>query len=358
VVQAVLADSAFRVMSARMVQQAVDASPLTPDHHADYSAYLLSNPNSLIYYSLKYKAFLEDLLGCTSAYWLAREDGRITGVLPTMRYAGRYGDVLNSLPYYGSNGGILASTSAAEAALVRTYDEFSRSPGVAAATWVSNPFALTANAPAHDLIDERIAQFTPLVDDAERLLQQIDGSARRNVNKARSEGVSVRVDNRAFEFLEQSHHEGMAVIGGLAKTPEFFRKLPRHFCADKDYRVYVAERAGRPCAALLLLYFNRTIEYYVPTTIEAERNSQPMALILYQAMLDGAAAGYTRWNWGATWPNQIGVWRFKHKWGAIDSQYKYYVKLNRPDLLQRTRSELLNSYPGFYVVPFSALAAA
>lgn len=346
------------MMQAHPGQQVVDVSPLTSESNAEYSAYLLSNPNSLIYYSLAYKTFLEDLLACTSAYWLTREEGRITGVLPTMRYAGRYGDVVNSLPFYGSNGGILASTPAAEAALIRTFDEFVQRPGVAAATWVSNPFALTAGAPSHDLIDDRIAQFTPLVSDPERLFQCIDGSARRNVNKARSEGVSVRVDNGAFDFLEQAHREGMAAIGGLAKTSDFFRNLPRHFCADKDYRIYLAERAGRPCAALLLLYFNRTIEYYVPTTIEAERNSQPMALILYQAMLDGAAAGYTRWNWGATWPNQTGVWRFKHKWGAIDSRYRYYVKLNRPDMLQRTRSELLNSYPGFYVVPFSALAAA
>jgi lipid II:glycine glycyltransferase (peptidoglycan interpeptide bridge formation enzyme) len=112
---------------------------------------------------------------------------------------------------------------------------------------------------------------------------------------------------------------------------------------------------GQPVAALLLLYFNRTVEYYVPATLEAERVHQPTSLILFQAMQDAARAGYTRWNWGGTWLNQDGVSRFKRKWGAQDSRYRYYIKLNAAEILKRSRSELLDAYPGFYVVPFDKL---
>lgn len=328
----------------------------------DYDEFLSELDESLLYYSSAYRGFLQDLLGCEDRYWVAREDGRIAGILPVMESDGPFGRVLNSLPYYGSNGGVLAKTPTAAQALWRQFDVMASAEGVAAATLVCNPLLPDEPPPVRcDLVDERIGQFTALPGDGDlgqAVFAAIDGSTRRNVRKAQKSGIVVEVDNAAVDFLETVHRQNMSEIGGRAKSPRFFDTFPRHFQAERDYRIYVAKLDGEPVAALLLFYFNKTVEYFTPVTVNVHRNSQPMALIVYRAMIDAAAQGFSRWNWGGTWLSQDGVYRFKRKWGAEDLRYRYFIRVNDRTLLSRARNELLDAYPDVYVVPFDQLRAA
>ncbi len=340
----------------------VHIEPLADGVTPDYDAFLEEQDESLLYYSSSYRAFLMDLLGCDCQYWVAREEGCVTGILPIMEVDGPFGRVINSLPYYGSNGGVLANSKPAAEALWRQFDASAAADGVVAATVVGNPLRSDEPPPVpFDLVDERIGQFTPLTagdDLGAAVFETIDGSTRRNVRKAQKSGVVVDVDCTAIDFLEAVHRQNMADIGGKAKSPRFFSTFPRHFEPDRDFRIYVARIDGEPVAALLLFYFNRTVEYFTPVTVGVHRNSQPMALIVYQAMMDAAGRGYARWNWGGTWLTQDGVYRFKRKWGAEDRRYRYFIKVNDKSLLSRGREELLNAYPDVYVVPFDQLRAA
>lgn len=337
-------------------------SVLGSNDQGAYEAFLLGINDSLLYYSLQYKSFLQDLLSCEAQYWLAWDRESLVGVLPVMWRDGPYGRVLNSLPYYGSNGGVLATNPDATFALTEKYNELASASGVAAATWVCHPLHGVDAVPVHTLVDDRIGQFTSLnwghgdVESAMRAA--VDGSARRNIRKAETSGVTVRIANDRLDFIRDVHWENMAEIGGKAKTAEFFGKIPRYFLADKDYRVYVAERNGTLISGLLLFYFNRTVEYFTPVTVSSERESQPMALILAQAMVDAARARFLRWNWGGTWLTQNGVLRFKRKWGAEDQTYRYFIRVNAHDLLSHTKSELLRAYPDFFVVPFGNLVTS
>jgi hypothetical protein len=105
-------------------------------------------------------AGLTDARNDTIASFDAR--GNINGVLPVLSKDGPLGRVVNSLPYYGSHGGPLASTPAVESVLVEAYNELARSDAVAAATMVGNPLA--ASPPCRDVVhtltDHRIGQFT------------------------------------------------------------------------------------------------------------------------------------------------------------------------------------------------------
>jgi hypothetical protein len=318
--------------------------------------------DSLLYYSLAYKSFLQDLLGCEAEYWIVRDGDRVTGVLPLMWREGPFGRVINSLPYYGSHGGAVATTPEAACALTEKYNELTSAPDVLASTWICHPLRHSELRPRHSFVDERIGQFTSLEwassDVESGMRAAIDGSARRNIRKAENSGVSVRQANDELDFIHRVHVENMAEIEGKAKSKEFFGKIPRHFKAGKDYRIYIAERRGRFIAGLLLFYFNRTVEYFTPVTISHERENQPMALILSTAMMDAAKAGYHQWNWGGTWLTQEGVWRFKRKWGASEHRYNYFVQLNALKILDQTMSNLLQSYPDFFVVPFAHLRNA
>jgi hypothetical protein len=334
-------------------------SRLAPTDEPDYTAFLTARPEALLYYGLPYRDFLADLLQCSPVYWIARRQGQITGVLPMMERDGPWGRVINSLPFFGSHGGVLAADDQSSQALYDRYAESVAAPGVVAATWIDHPHpAPEAAAPPHTLVDERIGQMTPLTPDEGAMLALIDSSARRNIKRALAAGVTVEIDNSQIAFLEEVHRSNMLDIGGNPKTPAFFQAFPRHFKAGAEFRIYVARQAGEAVAALLLFYFGRTVEYFTPVTLAVARSDQPMAAILHQAMLDAAREGYAQWNWGGTWLTQEGVWRFKKKWGAQEKPYRYYIKLNDRSLLKRTPAELSAAYPGFYVVPFDQLERA
>ncbi len=324
-----------------------------------YERFLLQRPHSLLYASLKYRHFLKALLGCADEYLLAINDNRIEGILPLMKINAAGKVVYNSLPFYGSNGGVIADSPSAKQALVQAYNERIAHPDVAAATIVPNPFEPAVEGFRQTHEDVRIAQWTELrVSDAEMesFLARIDSSARRNVRKAIAEGVTVRKDASQLPSLRDMHCRNLAAIGGRSKSDAFFELVPKHFEAGRDWDLYVAERAGQMIAGLLVFYYGRTVEYFTPALEESFREVQALPLVIAQAVGDAAEQGYTRWNWGATWESQTGVYRFKRKWAAQEKCYTYSTYVADAGLLSQTPAELLAKYPNFYVVPFSALA--
>ena len=273
---------------------------------------------------------------------------------------GPWGTVLNSLPFFGSYGGVLSDDENAKAALWAVYREATECNGVAASTIISNPLDTQESPAAGDILDFRIGQFTPMsfIGDTEpALLNRIDATARRNVRTAQRSGVTVSVENDNLRDLMDIHRENIISIGGRHKPDQFFTLLPRHFSSGKEYRVYVARIDGEIVAALLLLYSGNVVEYFIPGTLHGYRAQQPSALLLFRAMTEAAHDGYRLWNWGGTWLNQDGVLRFKRKWGAIDRTYRYHTRIRNTELLNQSPADLLANYGYFYVVPFSSLIA-
>lgn len=326
-----------------------------------YEAFLLARPETLLYQSWRYQQLLQVLLGCRQQGMLALNDsGDVLAALPLMAMDGPLGTVVNSLPFYGSNGGLIGDDLAARAALVAAYNQMARAPGMAATTVVENPLAPGGdNGLVHQLIDERVGQLTPLPpagSEEAALMESFHYKTRNMIRKAEKLGVDVVVDNEALPFLVSIHEENMREIGGLAKSRRFFDALPRHFRSGQDYRLYLARLAGEPVAAVLVFFYNRTAEYYTPVVRKEHRESQALSAAIFRAMSDAAAQGYAWWNWGGTWLSQDGVYRFKSRWGTKDLPYRYFTHVQNPAVLNASRAELLSAYPSFFTVPFSALS--
>lgn len=334
----------------------LEISSWTEALDADAAAFVASHPEGLVYYTPVFRDYLAKMLGARSLGRLALENGRVVGVMPLLALDGPHGTVINSLPFFGSNGGVLAETAAAEQILRKEYEKLASAGGVALSVWISHPF-MEVLSPSHEYQDERIAQWTDLtVEGVGGLPGCIDSSARRNVGKAGSSGVLVREAPDAMGFLEEVHRENMAAIGGRAKPQDFFRCLPETMAYGRDWRLYVAERNGEKLAALLTFEAGRTVEYVMPAVRESARGLQPTAAILAQAMGDARSRGFTRWNWGGTWLTQEGVYRFKKKWGAAERRYRYFITLNDQSLLALTAGQLADAYPWFYTLPYHLLS--
>jgi hypothetical protein len=335
-----------------------------PADEAAYGAFLAGRPDGLLYHSLPYRDLLVDHLGAEPEYLLALEAGEVRGTLPVMWLREGATHIANSLPYYGSNGSILAADVAARDALLAAWNERATDPGTAAATLVTNPFcAAPIPAPAHDLTDVRINQATELpvlggsdsgaTEDA--ILALVDASTRRNVRKALRLGIQVHARADALRQLCEIHLANMADIGGLPKSWEFFATVAERFRAGEEYDVYAATLDGDVVAGLLVFWHNVTAEYFTPAVAHEHRSDQPLAAILVRAMADAVRRGMRWWNWGGTWESQEGVYRFKRKWGARDVRYSYFVKINDRSLLQESPARLRERFGHFYIVPFSAL---
>jgi hypothetical protein len=326
---------------------------LSPEWEARWDEFVTSHPAGRLFHSLRFRTFLTDLLGCEARYALAVRDDGVEGVMPLLVAEGRYGQVLNSLAYFGSPGGPLARDDDARAALADWYASQVTAPGVAAGTVIANALDPDATAVAHDATDARIGHVTELAGE-DAVLAGIEPSARRNVAKALREGIEVSVENDAFEALAGIHRRGMAAIGGRAKSDDFFAAVPEHFRAGADYELYVARLHGRVVAALLLFHFGDTVEYYVPASDLEHRSLQPLAAILARAMGDAERRGARTWNWGGSWPSQESLMRFKKKWGGRPHRYSYWTKVNSAAVANAAPHALLDAYPGFYVRPFHA----
>src|SRR5262249_1126484 len=147
----------------------------------------------------------------------------------------------------------------------------------------------------------------------------------------------------------------MAAIGGRAKSDAFFDLVPTCFENERDWDLYVAEVGGATMAALLVFYYGQTVEYFTPAVEESHRELQALPLIIATAVGEAVKRGMQRWNWGATWESQTGVYRFKKKWASQEKRYSYSTYIQDVTLLRQTPAALLERYPNFYVLPFSAL---
>jgi hypothetical protein len=305
---------------------------------------------------------LVDLLGCEAHYLMATDDaGEMVGALPLMAATGAYGKIYNSLPFFGSYGGIVAATPDAAFALHQEYRRRLAEPDVAAGTVIVNPLTEQAQDYPFDFLDSRIGQITSLdfgPDPHVGLRGLIDATARRNIKTARRAGIIVGEDPTALPILAEIHNENIAAIGGRTKSMSFFSLINEKFSCPDDYRVYVARLDGEVIGGLLLFYAGQVVDYYTPGTRLEHRALQPSALLLETAMTDAAKEGYRLWNWGGTWHTQEGVLRFKRKWGATDIVYRYYTSVRNKALLNADPDRLVAEYGFFYVLPFAQLNPA
>jgi hypothetical protein len=327
----------------------------------------LKNNNALIYSSNKYRVLLKSFLQQDDYYFIAIDDhNNILGVLPTFICKNTiHGNVINSLPFYGSNGGILEFDHDINVRneLLRAYDDLAMSTSCVASTIITSPLQDMSDYYegnyVYDFRDKRIGQISTFGGDSgkEDLMSLFHSKTRNMIRKAMKLDIEVKIDNshESFTRFFDIHKDNMAKIGGLSKSYDFFSQVRCHFKADRDYKLYTALLDGKIIAALLLFYYNKTVEYFTPAISSAYRHMQPLSLLIFNAMQDAVDEGYSCWNWGGTWITQPELYRFKKRWNTDDYYYYYYNKIYDDAILSLTRQDLLKEYPYFYVCPYGQL---
>lgn len=355
---------------------ALEFTELAPQHEELYEDLLRICPWAMFSHSLGYRRFLKDFLPTTAEdhYILAFEGSLLVGALPCFLINGPLGPVINSLPFFGSHGGVLLRPNTSPTTASGLADAMARlcqQRNVTFATVIDTPFSnnedVFKQAIDFQYRDQRIGQVTLLPesgnsDQVEKSLLALYHQKTRNiVRKALRNELVFRHEQSqsALEAVHALHEINILGIGGIAKPKRFFSSISKQLEYDKDYRIYIAcNGVGEIVCALMLLYFKDTVEYFVPATAESWRVAQPLSALIHLAMRDAILErGARKWNWGGTWLSQDGVYRFKSRWGTIDYPYSYYTRVfpDAQSLHGVSRETLLRGYPWFYAMPFSAL---
>ncbi|MBI68464.1 MAG: hypothetical protein CMJ38_00275 [Phycisphaerae bacterium] len=324
----------------------------------DYKEFINNNKNTLFYHQIKYKNLLKYILGCDENYILLYDDNKLCGVLPILLKDGKYGHILNSLPYYGSNGGIIAENNKYKASLINIYNDLSNEVG--SAVYVENPFEQNDFIPKSNLQEERISQVTLLdkIEDIYDLDNCFTPSKRWDIKKAIKSKVRIFKNNSriAQEFLYKTHKNHMQSIGMQWKSRGLFEYIFSNFIKGSDYDIFVGKINDKLISALLVLYFKNITEYYCPVVLNNYRSSQALSLTIYEAMKNSLEMKRKIWNWGASGDSQnSSVYKFKKKWLTIDKKYYYHILINNKQIFSSNKYSLEKNYNGFFVIPYSKL---
>lgn len=350
----------------------IEVVELSKEFEDAYSEFARSDERSMIYSSLEFRDFLQQILIGEPRYFLALDSSRVIGVLPTFAATNAtYGTVINSLPWYGSHGGCVTRTDVAPGvrhALLSRYREMIDAADVAFSTLIlaphENPLTdsyLAMLGPS--VTDRRIGQITDLPDDGadlEARLEHIFAQKTRNlVRKARKQGFILECadDDDAWRFLYETHQENMVGIGGKAKPESHFAAL-RAAIPEAWRQLMLAKLDGVPVAAMLLLRYNRTVEYVTPVIKHEFRPLQPLSFLIWHGMLAAVKGGFRWWNWGGTWASQKSLHHFKAGWGAKDHPYTYIVHA-KPAALATLKAHphaVADAFPYYFTYPFHLLA--
>lgn len=164
----------------------------------------------------------------------------------------------------------------------------------------------------------------------EQLWSGLDGGARRAIRKAQQARVSVRasVDERDLRSFFEMH---LAVrkrkYGYLAQPYRFFEAIKRHLLDTGAGTLLLAEMAGEPIAAVMLLTWRRRA-YYKFAASRAERlDNRPNDLLMWHCIRYARRAGFDALDLGLSDEDQPGLLRYKRKFA---SEEKVISFLERP----------------------------
>lgn len=333
----------------------------------DKEALRLSFP---LYFTSWFQDFTVEVSGSRPGHhYLASSDGTDMAMMPmATKWSDELGLVANSMPWFGSLGGVLTAPEDADSSrilLLRQAESWFRDNDVAFASINLTPEEMRFLPVYQEILKPQVvhrrrAQVTALPEAGEeveeRLMRVFHPKARNAVRKGLAQGFRIeRCDSEeAWSSLVRIHSENMELLGGRAKSTETYRLLRKH-APQASVSLTLAKLGERVVAALLLLRVGRTIEYITPAVDPAYRETQALSALIWTEMLSGVIDGALIWNWGGTGWGQSSLHRFKERLGGVTTDYVTIVVCSDQGLRSLPRIE--NSLPAevqdYFLYPFS-----
>lgn len=287
---------------------AVTVAPLQPAETGAWDAYVRAHADGLPLHQAGWQLVLRRTYGYQTHYLLARRGADVVGVLPLFIVRSRLLGTRAATP----PGGLCADDAEVAAHLIDAGRAVARAHGAAhlalhdtRRVWDGHGAASTTH--VHWVVD--------VAPDSDALWSRLDGNMRRQVRKARRNGLTVELDRTGrlldpfYAVLSRFTHE--------SGTPVF----PRAFLQNVvdvfpgGFNIVVVYADGAPVAGYFQLVLGRTVYGMWGAGLRHALPLRPTYLGIWEALRDSADSGHATLDMGRS-PAGSSTSDFKGQWGG------------------------------------------
>ena len=296
-------------------------SLIAKEEAADWDRYVRGQQSATIYHLHSWRDLITDVFQRETYYLAAKQDTRISGVLPLVRLKSIiFGDFLVSLPYV-NYGGVLADSSTAAQALIMQGCQIADDLNVR-----HMELRHTVDYDELETRRDKVSMHLQLQHDSDLQWKMLGSKLRAQIKRPQREnavceigGVEL-VDNFYGVFAEKYRDLGTPVYSRL-----LFSSILRRF--PDAAKVVLIKVDGVAVAASIVLGFGGKLEVpWAASVRSADRFGVNM--LLYWSMIKFAIeAGYHTFDFGRSTPDS-GTYRFKKQWGAqpVALYWHYFLR--------------------------------
>jgi FemAB-related protein (PEP-CTERM system-associated) len=277
------------------------------------------------YHRWNWKRVLERAFSWPTFYLMAKEEGRVRGILPlAWQKSWIFHGCVSSLPVL-STGGIVAETPAAADELLEEAKRITRRVG---AKFLELRYRDEPVDPLQ-VKNDKVTVVRPLSPDSEKMWAALGTKIRTKIRKAINAGMTAEF--AGAEFLDEFYAlfcENMRDLG----TPVYGRSLFREILAafPKHTHICIVRLEGRPIATSFLTGFRDTIEAKWSASVSRYLALKPNMFLYWNLFCFAGRQGYKVFDFGRSTPDS-GTHVFKMQWGSetIPLHWAYWLPSGR-----------------------------
>jgi len=301
------------------VTAAITIQPLSASDHAQWDAYVATQPSATFFHLAGWKTVIEQAFGHRTFFLFAQQAGQIVGILPLARVKSLlFGHSLSSLPFC-VYGGVVAEAEdvreALEAEACRLADELQ-----------VDHLEMRNRHPVHDEWPKKALYVTfrkEIADSIEQNLSNIPRKQRAVVRKGIKAGLESRVDAEVNDFYAL-YAESVRNLGTPVFSKKYFQVLKTVF--GDACEVMTVTHQGKAVSSVMNFYFrDQVLPYYGGGGVDA-RALKANDFMYWEVMRRACEKGLKWFDYGRS-KEGTGSYAFKKNWGFVPEplHYEFYL---------------------------------
>lgn len=303
---------------AALKRENMEICELKKDDEKAWDGYVLSHPSSTIYHKIAWKNVVEKTYGHKPYYLLAKEDGKIQGVLPLFFMKSfLFGKKLVSLPF-APYGGAVGDCMPIEDLLIGRAMEISKDV-CADYMELRNNNHRDSKLPVNT---NYMTMILKLDENPELVWTGFNNKVRNAIRKSLNSKLEISKGS-ADEFYKL-YSKNMRDLGTPTHSREFFNAIVSESKGSAE--ILTVRCNGVSISAAILLHFKDTVISGWAASDRKYSNLNPNNLLYWSAIKNACEDGYKFFDFGRSIQDS-GTHRFKKPWGAEEKylQYEYYL---------------------------------
>jgi len=187
---------------------------------------------------------------------------------------------------------------------------------------------------------DREIVYVDLTQDTDRLWRSFTHACRKNIKRAKREGVRVfaaggEADARELHRIYELTMDRQQALENYYYPPGYFASFPE--LLPDNSRILLAEHEGRVVAATLYLHDDTDVYSYLGGADHAAQHIRPTNAIVDEIIRWARASGKQRLVLGGGYAPDDGVMRFKASFSPLRAELRLYRRVHLPEAYESLR---------------------